>query len=421
MNQAVVAGAIFLIAYAVIATERLHKTITALLGAMLIILAGVLTQEEAFAAVDWNVIFLLVGMMIIANMMRHTGLFAWIAVSAARLAGGRPFRILVIMSLITAGASALLDNVTTVVLIAPVTIYLAGVLRINPVPILLAEVFASNIGGATTLIGDPPNILIGSAANINFVEFFLAMAPISALGMLALIGLSWLFWRRELKPSKETIAAIDEMDTVGLITNPGLLRTSLIVLAGTIIGFLLHGALHLEAATIAMTGAVVLLAVTRPNLHEVLAEIEWSTLFFFIGLFIVVGGVEHVGLISAIAEELLRITGPNLALTAILILWLSAIGSAVVDNIPFTAAMIPLVQEVGQTIPVQPLWWALVMGADFGGNATIIGASANVVVVSIAERSGHPITFGLFFKYGVVVALVTILLSTGYLWVRYLL
>ncbi len=420
MTQTIIAGSIFLLTYAVIATERLHKTIAALAGAMLIILSGTISQEQAFESVDWNVIFLLIGMMIIANTMRHTGVFTWLAVMAAKLGHGRPLQVLVIMCLLTAVASALLDNVTTVVLVAPVTIYLAGVLRVSPVPMLLAEVFASNIGGAATLIGDPPNIIIGSAAQIDFIDFAGAMLPISLVGMVGLIGFIWLYWRNELQTSEETVKEIDELDTSSLITDPKLLRTSLIVLGATIIGFFLHGALHLEAATVAMTGAAALMVVTRPDPHEILVEVEWTTLLFFVGLFIVVGGIEHVGLIETIAEGLLNITGTDLALTGLLILWLAAVASALVDNIPFTAAMIPLVEEVGNVIPVQPLWWALAMGADFGGNATIIGASANVVVASIAERNGYKITFWHFMKYGVPVTVMTLILSSGYLWLRYL-
>lgn len=420
MTQTLIAGTIFLITYSVIATERLHKTIAALAGAMLIILSGVLSQEQAFESVDWNVIFLLIGMMIIANTMRHTGVFTWLAVMAAKLGHGRPLQVLVIMCLLTAVASALLDNVTTVVLVAPVTIYLAGVLRVSPVPMLLAEVFASNIGGAATLIGDPPNIIIGSAGQIDFIEFAGAMLPVSVVGMVGLIVMIWVFWRNELQTSEETIKELDEIDTSSLITNPKLLRTSLIVLTATIIGFFLHGLLHLEAATVAMSGAAALMVITRPDPHEILVEVEWTTLLFFVGLFIVVGGIEHVGLIEVIAQGLLDITGTDLALTGIVILWLAAVASALVDNIPFTAAMIPLVKEVGNVLPIQPLWWALAMGADFGGNATIIGASANVVVASIAERNGYKITFWHFMKYGVPVTVMTLILSTGYLLLRYL-
>ena len=278
MTPTFIAGTIFLITYAVIATERLHKTIAALAGAMLIILSGTLSQEEAFASVDWNVIFLLIGMMIIANTMRHTGVFTWLAVMAAKLGDGRPMRVLIIMCLLTAVASALLDNVTTVVIVAPVTIYLAGVLRVSPVPMLLAEVFASNIGGAATLIGDPPNILIGSAADIHFIDFAGAMLPISVIGMVGLIVMIWVFWRNELQTSAETIKELDEIDTSSLITNPRLLRTSLIVLSATVIGFFLHGIFHLEAATIAMTGAAALMVITRPDPHDILVEVEWTTL-----------------------------------------------------------------------------------------------------------------------------------------------
>jgi len=414
------AGGIFLFTYALIVSEKLHRTVSALLGGLAMIVLGIISQEQAFSAVDWNVIFLLTGMMMIANVLRETGLFQWIAVQAVRLGRGRPFWILVILSIITAISSAFLDNVTIVVLVAPITLFVADRLGVNPLPFLIAEILASNIGGTATLIGDPPNILIASAANIDFVTFAAHMTPISLLVLLAFVGLSWLLFRKDLHGGRLPLLRIDTLETGALITNQSLMVKALLVLAGVIIAFLAHGALHLPPATIAMVGAVILLLWGRVDPHHVLREIEWTTLFFFIGLFITVEAVVRVGIIETVAHAALRLTHGQVGLTALLLLWLSAIVSGVVDNIPYTATMIPLVKQLGQTMPVGPLWWSLALGADLGGNATLVGASANVVVASLAERSGHPIGFRKFLGYGLLTTVVSLLLATGYVWLRYL-
>ena len=420
MNLTWLAGGIFLIAYALIVTERVHRTLSALLGGVAMMLLGVLPQEQAFGAVDWNVIFLLAGMMAIANVLRETGLFQWIAVQAVRLGKGDPFRILVILSLVTAMTSALLDNVTIVVLVAPVTLLVAASLRVSPLPYLIAEILASNIGGMATLIGDPPNILIGSAAGIDFVTFAAHMAPISVLILVAFIGVAWFLFKKDLRPGRSGPLDIEALDTSELITDARLLRKSLIVMGGVILGFLIHGPLHLEVATIALAGATVLILWARLDPHHVLSEIEWTTLFFFIGLFITVEAVVQVGIIEAVAQAALRLTGGNLTLTSMLLIWLSAVASGIVDNIPYTATMIPVVESLGKTMAVRPLWWALAMGADLGGNATLVGASANVVVASIAERSGHPISFGLFLRYGIITTFLSLMMASLYMWIRYL-
>jgi Na+/H+ antiporter NhaD/arsenite permease-like protein len=444
MNPTWLAGGIFLITYALIVTERVHRTLAALLGGVAMILLGVVSQEQAFHAIDWNVIFLLAGMMAIANVLRETGLFQWIAVQAVRLGKGDPFRILVILSLVTAFSSGLLDNVTIVVLVAPVTLFVAASLKVSPFPFLIAEILASNIGGAATLIGDPPNILIGSAAGIDFLTFTLHMTPIVLLILVAFVGLAWLMFKKDMQQDRrrslgaEALNAselnideveqltkggsldIEALDASQLITNPPLLRKAMVVMAGVIVGFLVHGALHLEPATIALVGATVLMIWGQNDPHHVLREVEWTTLFFFVGLFITVEAIVEVGIIERVAQAALNLTGSNLVLTSMLLIWLSAIASGIVDNIPYTATMIPVVKSLGQTMPVEPLWWSLALGADLGGNATLVGASANVVVASLAERGGYPIRFKTFLRYGIITTSLSLVLASLYVWVRYL-
>jgi len=420
MIQTIVAAVIFLVTYAVIVSERVHRTVAALAGAMLIIELGVLRQEEAFAAVDFNVIFLLVGMMVIAGIMAETGAFQWVAVQAVRAGRGYPFAILAILSLVTAVASALLDNVTVVVVLAPVTLFAAGHLRLSPVPFLIAETLASNIGGAATLIGDPPNVLIASAAGIDFLTFAGNMLPIMLAALAACVGILYLQTRHELRPGAAQATGMETLNASGLITNAPLLRKSLVVLGVVLLGFFAQGALGLQPATIALTGAILLLLWTRRDPHPCFREVEWPTLFFFVGLFILVEALVKVGLIAQAAGAILHLTGGNLRLTATALLWFSTLASGVVDNIPYTATMLPLVRELGQSMPIGPLWWALAMGADFGGNLTLVGASANLIVVAVAERAGHRITFRRFLAYGAATTGAVMLLCTIYLWLRYL-
>lgn len=413
------AGSIFLLTYALIVSEKIHRTISALLGGLAMILF-VIPQSKAFQAIDWNVIFLLAGMMIIANVLKETGLFQWIAIQAVRLGKGDPFRVLILLSLITALASALLDNVTIVVLIAPVTLFVASTLRVSPVPFLIAEILASNIGGMATLIGDPPNILIGSAAGIDFTTFVANMGPISLAVMLAFIGLARLMFKKELTIQEQSRANIDDLDASALITDPVLLRKSLIVMAGVTVGFVLHGALHLEPATIALTGATLLMLWNKADPHNALRDIEWTTLFFFFGLFITVEAIVDVGLIALVADAALRLTGGDVSLTSMLLIWFSALASGIVDNIPYTATMIPIVKSLGQAMPAEPLWWSLALGAGLGGNLTLVGAAANVVVASVAEKSGHPISFKRFLGYGAITTVMSLTLASAYVWWRYL-
>jgi len=358
--------------------------------------------------------------MIIANVLKETGVFQWIALKAVRLGKGDPFRVLILLSLITAVSSALLDNVTTVILIAPVTLFVASTLRVSPIPFLIAEILASNIGGMATLIGDPPNILIGSAANIDFVSFLVNMGPISLIILLAFLGLARFLFKKELTVQDQSSVDIAGIDTSALITDPILLRKSLIITTAVILGFLLHSALHLEPATIALTGATLLMLWSKTDPHHALRDIEWTTLFFFFGLFITVEAVVEVGLIEIIADAALRLTGGDMTLTSLLLIWFSAFASGIVDNIPYTATMIPIVKNLTQAMPGNTLWWSLALGADLGGNLTLVGAAANVVVASLAEKSGHPISFGRFLKYGVITTVMSLIIASGYVWLVYL-
>ena len=419
--EAVVGLAIFVATYVLIATERIHKTIAAMAGGVAMVLVGIVSQERAFEEIDFNVIFLLAGMMILAGIIRKTGVFRWLAVRAARFAGGDGYRVLVVLSVITAVASAFLDNVTTVVLVGPITLFLAARLGMSVFPLIVSEILASNIGGAATLIGDPPNILIGSAANLDFVAFLTNMAPLSVVLLtLYLLAARWLF-RGQLDTDPELRDSLLALDESGMIVQPRLLRSSLVVLGLTLVGFLLHGPLGYEPATIALTGAVVLMVVAREDPHEVLREVEWPTLFFFIGLFMLVAGVIEIGLIGAVADAIGSVTGGALTSTSVLVLWVSAFLSGVIDNIPYTATMIPVVDQLAGGHESDAIWWALAIGADLGGNATIIGASANVILAAMAEREGHPISFRAFLRYGLPVTAVSIAISTVYIWLRYLL
>jgi Na+/H+ antiporter NhaD/arsenite permease-like protein len=417
------AAAIFIGIYALIVTEKIHRTLAALLGASLVILLKLVDQHEAFASVDFNVIFLLAGMMIIANVLAKTGIFQWIAVEAVRRTQGRPYRLLVLTSVITAVVSAFLDNVTTVVLLTPITFFVAQRLGTSPIPFLISQVLASNIGGTATLIGDPPNIIIGSQMGKDFNDFLVNLAPVATAALAVyLLMARWLF-RDELRAA---VSALEPDDIERLvaeerkITNVPLMRVSLGVMALTILGFLLSRPLGLEGATIAMTGAVVLMIVAREDVHEIFNTVEWPTLFFFIGLFILVGAVVKAGIISDLATGVLSLTGGRTDVAALMVLWMSGFISAIVDNIPYTVTMVPLIQALGQNVDREPLIWALALGANFGGNATIVGASANVVVASMSEARGYPITFIQYLRYGVPATLATMVVATIDIWIRHL-
>ena len=420
--EAWIALTVFIVVYGAIAADRVDRTVAALLGAATIILFGVLAQEEAFAAVDWNVIFLLAGMMIIAAVLRRTGVFGWLAFRAVRVARGDPLAILLLLSAVTALVSAFLDNVTTVVLILPVTFYVASTLGLSPIPFVLAEVLASNIGGTATLIGDPPNILIGSAAGLTFLDFVLNLTPVVVLVFLAFCGVMAVLYRTRLRVPAEMRSRAMEFDDAALITDHRLLRLGLAVLAIVILAFLVASVIHQEPATIALLGAAALLLLARVEPDEIIREVDWATLLFFIGLFILVEGLVATGVIAVIGDLLADATGGDQAVAVMAMLWVSGIASAIVDNIPYTATMIPVVERLGDAgLAVDPLWWALALGACLGGNATIIGASANVVGANASARAGHAITFASWLRIGGFVALLSLVICSAYLWVRYLL
>ena len=416
-----VAGGIFVAAYALIASERFDRTLVALLGGLLVVALGVIGQEEAFAAIDFNVIFLLAGMMILAGGLAKTGFFEFVAGHAIHASRGQPFRLLLILAVLTAILAAVLDNVTTVVLLTPVTLSIARTLKVSPFPYLISQIFASNIGGTATLIGDPPNILIGSAAGLDFADFLVNLAPVVVLIMVAFVGIMWVAFGRSMEDDANRLDILATVDPAAAITDRPLMIRALIVLGLTIVGFLFHSLLGLEAATIALLGATVLMIVGRLDPHDALRDIEWNTLFFFVGLFMLIEAVVHVGIVGGITDALAQAAGGRLDLAAMGILWFSALASAIVDNIPYTATAIPIVQGlVDSGLSADALWWSLALGACLGGNLTIVGASANIVVANLAARDGHPITFGQFFRYGLGVVLASLVISTVYVWVRYL-
>jgi Na+/H+ antiporter NhaD/arsenite permease-like protein len=415
-----IAGGVFLVAYALIASERFDRTLVALLGGLLLVAIGVLDQHAAFDAVDWNVIFLLAGMMVIAGALAQTGFFQWLAVRSVRASHGDPLRLLIILCVVTAVLSAFLDNVTTVVLLTPVTLSIAAKLGLSPVPYLISQILASNIGGTATLIGDPPNILIGSAAGLDFGAFVFNLGPVVAVAFGLFLLTMVVMFRGQLKlPNAAKEAALEATEET-LITDRPLLIRSLLVLALVIAGFLVHGALGIEAATIALLGATVLLLVGRLDVHKALAAVEWSTLFFFIGLFILVEGIVRVGIVGGLADQIAAAAAGDTGIAAIGLLWFSAIASAVIDNIPYTASAIPVVERlVADGLAPSALWWSLALGACLGGNLTIVGASANVVVANLAARGGYPIRFMQFVRYGAVVVVESLVISTFYVWWRY--
>lgn len=423
-QQAIWAIVLFLITYALIVSEKIHRTIVAMLGAALMVGFGIVDQENAIHHIDFNTLGLLVGMMIIVGITAETGLFNYIAVAAAKKAKGVPIRILVSLAIITAVGSAFLDNVTTVLLMVPVTFSITRQLKVNPIPFLLTQIVASNVGGTATLIGDPPNIMIGSAVKeLTFNAFLFNLAPIVVVIMTVYIGIFILMFRKSLRASEEAVRGIMEMDERKLITNRKLLVQSLSVMGLTILGFFTHQLLHLESATVALAGAFVLLLLTGEHAMErALGKVEWTTIFFFVGLFVLVSGLVETGVIAELAQKAIDWTGGDPVATSMLILWLSAIASAFLDNIPFVATMIPMIQEIGALGygDLEPLWWSLALGACLGGNGALIGASANLIVAGLAGKEGHPISFMRYLKFGFPLMLLSIVISSAYLYLRYL-
>lgn len=419
----ILAVLIFAVSYVFIATEKYPKSLIAMLGASLIIIMHIITQSAAFGYIDFNVVTLLISMMVLVKIIERTGVFEFIAISMAKRARGNPHLILAGIFVLTAVFSAMLDNVTTVLLITPVTILICNELDISPMPFFIAEIFASNLGGTATLIGDPPNIMIGSAAHLTFSDFVLNLGSIVVLQLVVFLVIFYLLFKRKMVVNNINRARIMEFDPRDVIKNRPLMYQCLVVFAFVLIGLFIHGFVDLEASTIAMTGAVVLMLISRIPPEEILTQVEWPTIFFFVGLFVLVGGLENTGVINMMSGWLLSSTGGDLATTGKVILWGSGLLSAVIDNIPFVATMIPLIQDMGLHLGQQniiPLWWALSLGACLGGNATLIGASANVIVAGLANRAGHKLSFFKYLLYGLPLTILSLLISYVYLIIKFL-
>lgn len=432
LSPLAVSLAVFVLTYAAIITEKINRSIVALLGAGLMIFSGVLQQSEAIAGIDFNTISLLTGMMVLVAITQKSGVFQYVAVSVAKWVKADPWGLLVMLSVITAVFSALLDNVTTVLLVVPVALLITDSLRVSPYPYLFSIIFASNIGGTATLIGDPPNIMIGSAVGLTFTDFVVNLAPIAAIIFALTLLPIYLIWGRKMRATPEDRAQVMAFDARAAITDPLLLKQSLAVIGLVIAGFVMAHHIGQEPGTIAMFGAAFLLLLRvlgkdaeeqSHETHRTWGEVEWVTIFFFVGLFVVVAGVEKAGALDLLAGKLLDLTGGDFPTTAITILWASAIFSAVVDNIPFVATMIPVIQKMGAVFSpeqLSTLWWSLALGACLGGNGSLVGASANLVVAGFAERAGQPIRFLPFMLLAFPLMLASIAVSSVYLYLRYL-
>ncbi len=415
-----IAVATFLIALALIASERMHRTKIALLGAAIVVLfVPDFGQETAIESVDFNTIGLLAGMMILVYLTQQTGIYDYIAIRAGQLSKGEPLRVVLSLACTTALLSAFLDNLTTVLLIVPITFLLADALDIDPIPLVIIEVMASNIGGTATLIGDPPNIIIAGATGLTFNQFILNLAPIVVVVFTIVVSGLYLFYRKQLRIAPKDREMVMELDAAASIRDADELRRTVPVLVGTVLVFFGHQMLGVEPATVALTGAAIGLAVTHIPLEQALSKIEWPTLFFFVALFIMVGALEETGAIDHVAEVVKDVTGGNRTAELIGVLWIGGIGSGVVDNIPFTTAMIPIVRELNTGGTDDAYWWSLALGACFGGNATVIAAAANVAAAGLTERAGRPLGFIMFMRVGVPVTLVSLIVATAYVLMRY--
>ncbi len=424
-NEALLAIGIFIVTYGLIISEKIHRTIVAMLGGGLIVLFGIVGQDTALEHIDFNTLGLLTGMMIIVSITAETGVFKYVAIWSAKKVKGKPLYILVALSVITAFGSAFLDNVTTVLLMVPITFSITRQLNISPMPFLISEILMSNIGGTATMIGDPPNIMIGSAVHtLTFGKFITNLTPIILIIVIITILLLIAIYRKQLKVDDSVRQRIVELNEKDEINNPALMIKSLSIMLLTIIGFFLHQIIGVESATIALLGAFLLLLLSGESyLEKSLAKVEWTTIFFFVGLFVLVSGLEETGVIKQIASFVIKLTGGNEIASSFLVLWFSSIASAFVDNIPFVATMIPLIQQMG-TLGVhdlEPLWWSLSLGACLGGNGTLIGASANLIVAGLAGKEGYNISFVKYFLIGFPLMLVSIVISMVYIYLRYLL
>lgn len=411
---------IFAVTMALIMTEKLHRTAAALAGSVLLLITGVLTVSSSVSYVDINTIGVLVGMMLFVAVVKNSGIFEYIAIRAAKMAKGRPWAIMVSFIVITAVLSAFLDNVTTVLLIGPMTLAITNMLKVSPVPFFMTQIMASNIGGTATLIGDPPNIMIGSAAGLSFTDF-VCNTGVAVVFVLIVTTICFYFiYGRKLHVHPEEMAAVMQLDETKAINDRPLLIKSVVMIVLVILAFIFHDKLGLESSVIALTAAAIMILIGRQDVEETVRGVEWSTILFFIGLFIVVGGLQETGLIDSLAHLLIGFAGGHMTLTILLLLWVSAIISSFLDNIPFVATLIPLVQALGQGgMDIEPLWWAISLGACLGGNGTLIGASANVVLSGISNRHGHPITFASYLKVGFPLMLVSVVISMLFLLIKF--
>ena len=418
--QQIIAIVIFLCTVSAIITGKIHNTVAAITGAVLLVLTRILTIEDCVEAVDVDTICILVGMMLTVAVIKNSGIFEYIAIKAAKLAKGRPWPIMVTFIIITALLSGMLDNVTTVVLVGPMTLAITNILKVDPVPYIISQIMASNIGGTATLIGDPPNIMIGSAANLGFVDFILNTGFAIVFVVIAVLICFYFIYGKKLFVTNEAIEKIMKLDEKKAIKNRRLMHESIIVVIIVAACFVFHDQLGVESATIAIAAACVMLLIGKQDPEEIILSVEWPTILFFIGLFIVVGGIKKVGIITMLANGLIAVTGGNVMLTMLIILWVSAIVSSFLDNIPFVATLIPLILSMqSHGMDVTPIWWALSLGACLGGNGTLIGASANVVLSGISKNNGHPITFGQYFKIGFPMMILSIAVCTVFLLIRF--
>lgn len=416
----IIAIVIFLVTMTAIMTEKVHRSVAAIAGAVLLIVCKVLTAEQGIDAVDFNTVGVLMGMMLFVAVVKQSGIFEYIAIKAAKLSKGKPWIIMVSFIFITAILSAFLDNVTTVLLVGPMTIAVTGILELNPIPFLMTQIMASNIGGTATLIGDPPNIMIGSAANLSFLDFITNTGLTVVFVLIATIAIFYFIYGRKLKVTSDNMEKIMKLDENKAIKSKSLMIKSIIIMILVVIAFILHDTLGMESSIIALTAAAIMLLIGKQDPEEIILSVEWSTILFFMGLFVVVGGLERTGVIKLLAKELLNITDGNQVLTMVLILWISAFLSAFLDNIPFVATMIPLILTMQSGgMEVTPLWWALSLGACLGGNGTLIGASANVVLSSIGKKNGYPITFAYYFKRGFPIMIVSIVIASAVLILKF--
>ncbi len=420
MEQEIIAIVIFVVVIGAIMTEKVHRAAAALAGTVALLLTGVLTFDEAVSYIDFNTLGVLVGMMMFVAVVKHSGLFEYVSIKSAKIAHGDPWKIMVMFMVITAFCSAFLDNVTTVLLMGPMTLTIGKMLKINPVPILLGQIFASNIGGTMTLIGDPPNIMIGSAAGLDFLDFVENTGVACIIGLIAVIFFMKFAYKKKLLADQDAIKEVMELDESKAITDRRLLHESVVMIVLVIVAFMLHGSFGIQTATVALTAAAVMMVIGRQDIDEVVGDVEWPTLVFFTGLFIVVGGMVKTGVIKQLATLIMQASGGHLVATMMILLWASAFLSAILDNIPFVATLIPLILAMGQQgMDITPLWWAISLGACLGGNGTQIGASANVVLSGISGRHGYPISFNDYTKVGMPVMLITVFIAMIFLLLKY--